>query len=274
MNLFLLEINIVKVLAPLGVLLALAVLFALLLSYLGKILSVERDSKIDEVRGCLSGANCGGCGFAGCDALAEAIVKGEAKVNACPSMTKESAQKIAEILGVSGEGMTETICVVRCNGGNACKDKADYLGYGDCRSCEVLNGGTKECPYGCMGLASCSRHCNYHAADVKENGVCVIDPHLCTSCGVCIKECPKGLIERIPKDAAIYVACKNVAKGKDVMSACKNGCIGCGLCAKNCVVGAITMENNLPVIDYSKCVKCMVCVGKCPTKVLKKVWND
>ena len=60
---------------------------------------VETDERVTQVRECLRGANCGACGYAGCDAVAEAIVKGEARVDACPGNSTENIAKIAAILG-------------------------------------------------------------------------------------------------------------------------------------------------------------------------------
>ncbi len=249
-------IDIMKVVIPTLVLVGIAGLFAVLLAYLGKVLTVERDVKIDEIRALLPGSNCGGCGTAGCDNFAEMVVAGKVKASACAQVTKENAKKIGEILGTDDGGAEPTVAVVMCNGGNACKDKFDYLGYGNCQANELVSGGTKACAWGCIGMTSCSRVCNYGALDVNGNGVSEIDPEKCKSCGLCIKECPKGLIKRIPKSAKIYIACSNHDRGKDVIQTCTNGCIACGLCVKNCPEGAIVMDNNLPVIDYSKCIGC------------------
>lgn len=264
-------INFTKVLIPTLVLAGIAALFAILLAWLGRILSVERDSKIDEVRAFLPGSNCGGCGTAGCDDFAEKLVLGDVKVSQCAQVTSENAKKIGEILGTNDGGAEPTMAVVHCNGGNKCKDKYTYLGYGNCKTNELLSGGSKACQWGCLGFASCSKVCNYDAIDVNKDGVSQVDKDKCSSCGLCIQECPKGIIERIPKSAKVYIACSNHDKGKLAMEVCENSCISCGLCAKNCPKEAITMVDNLPIIDYTKCIGCGICVQKCPRDVIKKI---
>jgi len=259
----------VEILVPAAVLIVVAAIFAVILAFLGRKLEVKRDEKVVQTESLLSGANCGGCGFAGCSAFAEALVNGKADLSMCNATSKVNKDKIAEILGTVNEG-EEMSFVVCCNGGSACEDKYDYHGYGDCASMELLAGGRKACPVGCMGAGTCAKHCDHHACNVCELGYADINDERCTLCGKCAKSCPKGLIKKIPTRAKVYVACSNHAIGKEVRSYCKNGCIGCAMCARNCPEGAITMVDNLPVIDYDKCVGCGLCAEKCPTKCMKK----
>lgn len=258
-----------NIIIPAGILVAVGVLFACLLAYLGKKLSISRDERIDQILGKLSGANCGGCGYAGCDAFATALAEGKAKIDDCPSTAKENKQQIAEILGVSCDG-EETVCVINCIGGLNCKDKFDYLGYGDCGSCELLAGGRKQCSVGCMGMGSCVSACPHDAVKIVE-GRAIIDKEKCVSCGICMKECPKSLISRVPKKAKVYVGCSTKCKGKEVKGFCQNGCISCGLCSKVCESGAIILIDNIPQIDYKKCTGCLKCMIKCPVKCIKKL---
>lgn len=246
-----------------------AALFAFCLSFLGEKLGVDRDARIDEIERNLAGANCGGCGYPGCSAFAEALFKGEAKVDQCNPTGAVNKSNIARILGMSEEKSKETVAVVHCIGGNKCRNKFSYQGYGDCESAHLLAGGNKACEVGCMGFGSCEEVCKYDAVTVdKDNGFAVVDPRKCISCGACLVQCPKKVIGRIPKDAKVYVACSNTHRGKEVTSVCERGCIGCGLCQRNCPTGAIALDNNLAVIDYDKCSGCGKCAEVCPRKCI------
>ena len=251
-----------------GIMLAIAVIFGVILVICSNVFAVKRDERVEQVENLLAKSNCGGCGKAGCAQFAEALVKGEAKLSDCRATPAANKEKIAEILG-GGEVGEDTVAVVHCNGGNACYDKYSYQGYGDCASCELIAGGVKACPVGCIGKKTCVNDCPFGAVSVGDGGYSVVDKEKCVSCGTCIRSCPKGIIGRIPKNGKVYIACSNHGKGKDVMELCKNGCIGCGICAKNCPVGAIAMKDGLPEIDYTKCVGCLTCAEKCPRKCIK-----
>lgn len=256
-----------QVFIPALILLVLAMLFAIALAYLGKKLAVSRDERIDRVRDCLSGANCGACGYAGCDGFATALVEGKAELSSCNATSKEKKEEIAEILGLTDTGEATKV-VVCCHGGQDAKDKYDYVGYGDCRSMELLAGGRKQCAWGCLGTGSCVDACQHHAVTVKQKGYSEVSLSKCISCGKCISVCPKKIIKRIPASATYYVACSNHQKGKEVRELCTKGCIACGICVKQCEVGAITIIDNLATIDYTKCINCGKCAAKCPQRCI------
>lgn len=256
-----------QVFIPALILLVLAMLFAIALAYLGKKLAVSRDERIDQVRDCLSGANCGACGYAGCDGFATALVEGKAELSSCNATSKEKKEEIAEILGLTDTGEVTKV-VVCCHGGQDAKDKYDYVGYGDCRSMELLAGGRKQCAWGCLGTGSCVDACQHHAVTVKQKGYSEVSLSKCISCGKCISVCPKKIIKRIPASATYYVACSNHQKGKEVRELCTKGCIACGICVKQCEVGAITIVDNLATIDYTKCINCGKCAAKCPQRCI------
>ena len=230
---------------------------------------VEVDDRVTRVRECLRGSNCGACGYAGCDAVAEAIGAGEAHMDACPGNSSENVAKIAAILGKESVSQEIQVAVVHCGGNcDATKPKGNYVGISDCRAAALAGVNFKSCDYGCLGLGSCASVCPQHAISVK-NGVAVVNAELCIGCGLCAKACPKHLIALQKRDGKVIVRCSNKDKGAAVKKICANGCIGCGICVKQCEQGAITLENNLSVVDQSKCVACGKCVEKCPTKAIR-----
>lgn len=270
MNILLAPINFVDVALIVGIMLVVALFFGFLIMVVSKKFAVSVDEKEEQIVGCLAGANCGGCGRAGCSALAHALVEGSGSIDECPVTTKDKKKQIADILGIEYAGGAEQIVVVKCAGGVNAVDKNDYVGNNDCVSQNMIAGGKKVCKSACLGAGSCQIVCPVGAIKMVD-GVSVIDQSLCIKCGACMRGCPKRVIEKIPAKAKYYVACSSKCKGKQVMDGCKVGCIGCGLCAKNCPNGAITMVDNLPVFDYEKCTACGLCAEKCPKKIIKNV---
>lgn len=259
-----------QILIPSAILFVLGSLFALLLAFLFEKFKVTDDDRVKRVREKLSGANCGGCGYPGCDGFAEALVEGEAKLSDCSATSKENKKFIAELLGTKSEE-DEIAFVVKCNGGVKCTDKYQYQGYGDCKSMELLAGGKKSCPIGCMVAGSCTYICSRSAAEIDNTeGISRINQSKCVGCGVCAKECPKSLIQPIPKNAKYYVACMSHESGKIKRTYCKGACIGCGVCARVCKEDAISVKDGLAVIDYNKCISCGECYNKCPANCIKQ----
>ena len=247
----------------------LGILFGAGLGIAAKKLAVDRDERIDKVRECLPGANCGGCGFPGCDGLAAAIVEGKAVPTACAVCSKDNITAIGDIMGIEVEMGERKVARVLCQGGvSTCTERGDYRGMTDCRGAHLVSGGTKECVFGCMGLGSCVKVCKFDAIKINEDGVAIVDESLCTGCGSCVSVCPKHVITLLPASKKTYVRCANPYFGKQVLNTCTAGCIGCKLCAKNCPEGAITMVNNLPVIDLEKCTDCGLCAEKCRAKCI------
>ncbi|HOK81903.1 MAG TPA: RnfABCDGE type electron transport complex subunit B [Clostridia bacterium] len=264
------------ILLPVVILTSLATVFAVVIVFVNKKLAVQDDPKVEEILSLLPSANCGVCGKAGCADLARSLVEGKAKIEDCPSCSAQSKAKIAKILGGDIAKFEDTLVICACCGGNACDDKYEYQGYGDCASIELIAGGRKACSNGCIGQGKCNRLCPYDAIQIID-GVAYIDnteDSKCRQCGICITNCPKKIMKRIPAKAEIYIACSSCYKGKDVRSMCKKGCIACGLCAKICPQSAITMKGNLPIIDYDKCNACGDCLAKCPTKVIRWLKHD
>lgn len=238
------------------------------LVYTGKKFEVKTDPRESAVRECLPGNNCGACGYAGCDAVAAAIVKGEAPVNACPVGGAAVTELIGDIMGVSAEAQEKRVAFVRCKGNcDVTHNQANYFGVHDCRSAALNGLQVTECDYGCLGFGSCVQACPHYAISVK-NGVAEVNWYKCVGCGLCVKACPRGLIELVPESKHVAVQCSNKDRGPLVKKVCQAGCIGCMLCTKQCEVGAITVADNLAHVNYDACVQCGKCVEKCPAKVI------
>ena len=229
---------------------------------------VDVDERETAVRECLPGNNCGACGYAGCDAMAAAIVSGEASVNACPVGGAPVAEQIGAIMGVQAEALERKVAFVRCKG--TCEvthNQGNYIGIMDCRSAVLSGINVTDCGYGCLGFGSCVSVCPEDAIHVVD-GVAQVNRSRCVGCGLCAKACPRGLIELVPASKRVAVQCSNRDKGPTVKKVCAAGCIGCSLCVKQCEADAITVTGNLAHVDYEKCVQCGKCAEKCPSKVI------
>lgn len=264
------KLYVTDVLIAVGIMLVIAIVFGFLIMVVSKKFAVKTDEREEKVLGCLAGANCGGCGKAGCAAMASALVDGSGKIDDCPVTDKANKEEIAEILGVSYSGGGEFRYVTACGGGINAVDRSSYVGLHDCVRESMAAGGRKRCSYGCLGDGTCVKECPTGAMTIV-NGVSHIDEEKCISCGKCASVCPKNIMKKIPKSAKVYVACSTLCRGKEVMDSCTAGCIGCGICMRNCPTKAIEMVDNLPRIDYSKCVGCGYCAEHCPRKSIRKL---
>lgn len=244
--------------------------FGIILAIANKRFLVKISEKEKKLREVLPGTNCGACGFPGCEAYAHALAAktDEVPANLCTVGGAETAKAVGKILGVEVEETEPMVCVLRCRGGrDEAVEKFEYIGPGDCRSNYILLGGNKACEYGCLGGGHCVSVCPFNAIRMGPNRLPIIDREKCTACGICVKECPRQVLELIPRSQLIYLACKTLDKGKVVKNVCKAGCIGCTLCVKVCPYeGAIAMDGNLPRMDFAKCTSCGICYNKCPTK--------
>lgn len=242
--------------------------FGLLLAVAAVIFRVETDERIEKIEEVLPGANCGACGFAGCSAYAHSVVEAGSAVDCCSVGGSDVARQIGGIMGKAVAAKAPKVARVMCGGDcEKAKEKYDYYGVGDCAAANRLAGGQKACPSGCLGFGNCVKVCKFDAIHVV-NGVAVVDEDKCTACGMCAAVCPKKLIELVPKDKTVYVACKNRQPGKAVNAACGAGCIACGICEKNCPFEAVAVKGNLAEIDYDKCKSCGICADKCPKKAI------
>lgn len=257
-----------------------ALVAAVILYVCSKRFAVKEDPRIAQVTEVLPGANCGGCGFPGCSGMADALVKGADAGSLeglnCPVGGADVMGKVADLLGMAIANSDPMVAVVRCNG--TCELRPRIASYDGLKTCTAMNAcgaGETGCGFGCLGCGDCVSACQFDAIHINpETGLPEVDEEKCTACGACTKACPRNIIElrkKGPKGRRIFVSCVNKDKGAVAMKACKSACIGCGKCLKECKFEAITIENNLSYIDFTKCRMCKKCVDACPTKAIHAV---
>lgn len=249
-----------------------ALICAIMLVVASTVMAVKEDENFAPIRGCMPGANCGACGYAGCDGYAKALASGDEKrVNLCIPGGADCAAGIGGILGLDAGSVEARVAVVFC-GGDCTKTPAamDYQGTRSCKAASMIFGGANACIHGCLGNGDCLAVCPEGAITI-DKGIAVIDRDLCVGCGLCEKVCPKGVIGILPKRQVVYDRCSNFERGKAVMDVCKVGCIGCTKCSKVCPEEAITMDNSLAQVNPMKCTACGTCVEACPTKCMTMI---
>lgn len=238
------------------------------LSVASVVMKVKEDERLPQLRECLPGANCGACGFSGCDGYAKALLEPGTKTNLCVPGGTETASQISAVLGVDAENVEKKVAVVHC-GGNCEKTQpaCDYQGIQRCAAAKVYYGGGGSCIFGCLGLGDCASVCPRNAI-YFEKGIAVVDASDCIGCGLCASTCPQQIIEIVPATGRVAVFCSSQDKGAVTKKACGAGCIGCKKCEKTCEHGAIAVIDNCAKIDYAKCVGCGECVKVCMTGCL------
>lgn len=266
-----------KIVIAIAVLGGLGLIFGLVLGVAAKVFHVEEDPRLEQLNEALPGANCGGCGYAGCNGYACAVLKGEAPIGKCASGGNESAEKMAAIMGVKAEKVTRKVAMVRCSGyrrtdesgkPTGIKLKGIYEGMDDCLAASKVGGrGPNICKFGCLGFGNCVKQCKYDAISIVD-GVAKVDFEKCVGCMSCAAACPRNLIVQVEYGRDVMIACSSHAKGSVTVRGCTKGCIGCGMCAKICPKGAISLDRNLAVIDYEKCDACGLCATVCPKHMI------
>ncbi|HDY65747.1 MAG TPA: RnfABCDGE type electron transport complex subunit B [Phycisphaerae bacterium] len=260
-----------------GVMLVLALFMTFVLGWANDTMKVAVDPRVEKINDALPGANCGGCGYIGCNDYAEALVQDGAAVDLCPVGGSSVAEKVAEILGVSLEESYPYRPAVHCVAGYDDKlGRNEYRGEKTCIGANLVSG-VQGCAYGCLSLGDCINACTFDAILLVE-GKIEIDYEKCVGCGACEKVCPRKVISMVPfKTEQMYVvACSNKDFGKDVKAVCKVGCIGCKACTR-VAEGLFQAKDNLSLIDYDQYdpseVEEMIGVvlKKCPAKSIVKI---
>jgi Na+-translocating ferredoxin:NAD+ oxidoreductase RNF subunit RnfB len=254
---------------------ALGFFFAFGLVFAHRRLAVHLDPRIEKVAGALPQSNCGACGYAGCQAMAEAMVSGKAAPNSCPAGGADTAAKVADVLGVRPAEVIKKLARLHCRGTKeAAVRRSQYLGLQTCYAAHLM-GGDKLCTYGCLGLGDCVRACPFEAMFMDDDGLPVVIEEKCTACGKCVEACPRNLLELHPTSQNIIVFCRSKDRGPVARKACKNACIACGICSR-AVPEAIIIENNLAMItDYKKIPpEKLLEIEKCPTGAIGRLKKE
>jgi Na+-translocating ferredoxin:NAD+ oxidoreductase RNF subunit RnfB len=255
----------------------LAAIFAVVLYIIAQRFQIVEDSRIDDVQAVLPSANCGGCGFAGCRNMAEALVAAETLDGlVCPVAGNEVMKNIANMLGKAPVETEPAIATLLCNGTPQFRPRTTrYDGVDSCRIQHDLYLGETDCAYGCLGNGDCVKSCKFDAMAIDDvTKLPVIFDDKCVACGACAKACPRGIIDlriKAEENKKIYVACSNCDKGAVAVKVCKVACIACNKCVKICESGAITIEKNVAYIDAKKCTLCRKCVAECSTNSILEI---
>ena len=254
---------------PIILVVGIGLVFGVVLTVASKVMYVPVDEIVAKVREQLPGANCGACGFSGCDGYAAAFGEDrDTPINKCPVGGADLTARLAELLGVEASTAAAPVAVVMCQGNkDVAKDIMEYGSDMTCKKAATLFGGAKSCTFGCLGCGDCTQACNFDAIHIV-NGVAVVDRDACVGCGACAKACPKNVIQILTKDDRVAPRCNSKDKAPKTMKNCKLGCIGCKKCEKTCKFDAIHVEDNLARIDYTKCKNCGMCAKECPTGAL------
>ena len=253
--------------------LSLAFILGLALGFFKRFFAVEEDPLVGRILSVLPGANCGACGFPGCNGYASAVAGGKAGINSCSVGGQSVANGLAALTGSTAD-VKEVVALIACQGTHAkAFPKGIYTGVKSCRAADISTGSIKRCTWGCQGFGDCVAVCKFGALTMGEDGLPHVDVKRCTGCKLCMSECPQHIIHAIPRDlSGARPFCSNLNVNKTLVSKnCKAGCIKCEICIKNCPEQCMKMINGIPVVDYAKCTSCGTCVTKCPVKVMKLI---
>lgn len=257
-----------------AIMVGIGLFFGTVLAIAQRFLKVEEDPRIEGTNELLPGTNCGACGQPGCLPFAEKLVTGEVVASQCTVSTNDAIEQIAEYLQVDAGSQEKLVSRLRCSGGHLQANQiAEYQGFEGCRAAAIVSGGGKGCSWGCLGLADCERACTFDAIHMNANGLPQVDTEKCRACPDCMAACPRDLFELLPLNQNLYVQCNIPLAGEAATQLCAVACDACGRCAADASPGLITMQDNLPVIDYASGAEARPdAVFRCPTRAI--VWLE
>ena len=255
----------------------LGVFFGFTLAAVAMRFQVPSNPLVDRVRSVLPSANCGACGFAGCQAYAEAVVeRKDVPVNLCSPGRAPVAKMLGELTGKDVGSIVDRVVIMRCTGTTAyARQEAIYAGIETCAAAALVFGGPKACKNGCLGLGDCVRACPFQALTISDGSIAQVLPDMCTGCGICVPVCPKDLFQLYPRMHRIELSCVTRDKQSVVRATCMVGCTQCRKCVSKCPAGAITWDGRIN-IDHDMCLaygpSCNeACVDICPSIILHRV---
>jgi electron transport complex protein RnfB len=252
--------------APILVLAGFGLLTGAALAAAGRKNGLQINAAAGQIVAVLPDTDCGACGYSSCVLFAQAVADNHADPASCLSGGSKVVHEVAGILEQTvPHPIDKKVAVIHCKGGTAeARSRAAYDGIQDCHAAVVIDGGGRVCSFGCIGLGTCVRACPEDAISVNGNGLAVVNTERCTGCEKCLAVCPRSIIGMIPAVHKIFLACSNHDHGSRVMSYCSVGCTACAVCIKATPTDAISMESNLPVLDYHTRETFVAAAHKCP----------
>jgi Na+-translocating ferredoxin:NAD+ oxidoreductase RNF subunit RnfB len=249
-----------------------SLLMAVFLVVIAKLFYRKADPRVAAVLDVLPHAECGACGYAGCESYAEAVVNNPSvPANLCVPGGGRTAVAVAALCGKTSATKQSVVARVLCGGGTSnAKNRGTYHGIRDCRAANLTGGGDKICRAGCLGYGSCVAVCPFKAITMSDNDLPIVNAAKCTGCGKCVAFCPRKVFITTPRTGTPVVACRATGRGAEKKAYCSAACIGCGASVKVCPVNAISLENGLAAINPALCTACGACVERCPTEAIVK----